>query len=365
MAGSRPSKRAKHTHSKQGGAGDALLPPPTSISSSVSTSTSTNNFDTFTCFPRLPPELRLAIWSMTVEARTIVARTSLKENGKLVKNKYSIRSKTPAGLHVSKESRAELLNVYQLWMSTKRMLRYSQGFYFNPLMDTLYFADSFDYLNRVPWWSRWYSKLQSYSHIPTPGVSTKNRTPQIKSIAIDMVYWSGPFPKEFLATVEDVTCIVHRDPGCCLPPGALDLLDPIRNSRPPFWSHTQLANKLLTGIIGSNFGTTDPLFLAVHQKLASAKTHVRFCDGNLVTRGELDLLPTENSYSLEQHWAAAGSGTPASKSNNQPAFWTAIKNQSTANAGHVVGSGEVDKCQAFCQHEFCQHQFCQLRGSDE
>jgi hypothetical protein len=82
---------------------------------------------TFTCFPRLAPEIRLKIWCLAVLEPRILELEFLDEGRWHSPTPYS--AITPASLHVCRESRQEALKTYQ---------RLSFGVWINFSVDIIY-----------------------------------------------------------------------------------------------------------------------------------------------------------------------------------------------------------------------------------
>jgi hypothetical protein len=74
-------------------------------------------YDTFHPFPRLPLELRICIWKMTIAPREVVVKekpTWVEENGQSIRKTLCLKSPTPvpAVLHANHEARSTLTALY-------------------------------------------------------------------------------------------------------------------------------------------------------------------------------------------------------------------------------------------------------------
>lgn len=90
----------------------------------------------FKLFPKLPVELRLKIWMLSLENRTIEMRFA--NNYRSTQYDF-VFSKIPTMLHVHKESRVEGLRYYKLLFGHKKQCR--RPVYFNPMIDRLHLRD--------------------------------------------------------------------------------------------------------------------------------------------------------------------------------------------------------------------------------
>lgn len=98
--------------------------------------------DTFTCFPKLPLELRLKIWALTIRRRILTIKPCLEElESRFQTRPYLIKARVarqPALLHVNFESRQVALQHYKL--AFKSVLSNGPVF-FNYQLDGLYLKD--------------------------------------------------------------------------------------------------------------------------------------------------------------------------------------------------------------------------------
>lgn len=91
--------------------------------------------DSFTCFPKLPIELRLMIWEFSRPGPCLIYFQP--HSGK---NTYW-RGNVPVGLHVNRESRQTFLRSYQLIPQPR--YAYMDRSYMNPSIDVLYIASGY------------------------------------------------------------------------------------------------------------------------------------------------------------------------------------------------------------------------------
>lgn len=97
----------------------------------------------FHLFPSLPPEIRTQIWAQACsQPRTIEVLQS--RSGPILSSPYS-SAPIPAPLHVSRESRDEALNHYQLAFTNT--LTASPGIYVNFTTDTIFFGHRCDFFS--------------------------------------------------------------------------------------------------------------------------------------------------------------------------------------------------------------------------
>ena len=90
---------------------------------------------TFTCFPRLPAELRVAIWQLSRPMRILTVRTIPAPcPHPFGRPAFAAIDPQPALLSVNKESREEALKTYVVLHDP-----YSARFYFNSDRDTIFF----------------------------------------------------------------------------------------------------------------------------------------------------------------------------------------------------------------------------------
>lgn len=96
---------------------------------------STRPTPTFTCFSRLPAELRLAIWQGALPIRILTVRTiPAPSPHPWGRPAFASIDPQPALLSVNKESREEALKTYVVLHDP-----YGPRFYFNSLRDTIFF----------------------------------------------------------------------------------------------------------------------------------------------------------------------------------------------------------------------------------
>lgn len=109
------------------------------------------NPDAFTCFPRLPPELRLKIWKYSFPGKrnlTIHAYFSwCRKTGKPVwRGQTRDATALPPVLHVNRESRFETLKSHNVWVQDTTNLwkctdpKQQRLFYFDTRTDCLYLS---------------------------------------------------------------------------------------------------------------------------------------------------------------------------------------------------------------------------------
>lgn len=99
-------------------------------------------YDTFHPFPRLPLELRICIWKMTIAPREVVVKekpTWVEENGQSIRKTLCLKSPTPvpAVLHANHEARSVLTTFYVRAYNSGHQPRY---IWVNFNIDTIYIA---------------------------------------------------------------------------------------------------------------------------------------------------------------------------------------------------------------------------------
>ncbi|KAI2785454.1 hypothetical protein F4815DRAFT_22900 [Daldinia loculata] len=115
-----------------------------------------DGFQVFHFFPQLPIELRLMIWEYNLLPRCIEIQDTqrVKPQLKLRKQEvhYTYVCKTPANLHVCRESRQEALKRYSL--------RFGIGGLVDPIRDMLYFGPGMAFGCPKDWFSIFMSQLR-------------------------------------------------------------------------------------------------------------------------------------------------------------------------------------------------------------
>jgi hypothetical protein len=101
----------------------------------LSTSTTTNNDSTFTCFSRLPLELRLAIWERTLRPRIVLIE---KDPSRDKDAEFKSPTRLPSALSACRESRNAMLPFYPLCFGS---VWYPPVIRFNLSLDTLFITD--------------------------------------------------------------------------------------------------------------------------------------------------------------------------------------------------------------------------------
>jgi hypothetical protein len=111
--------------------------------------------ETFTCFPRLPPELRLTIWTFTFPSRRLVDLTLVRPYyGRTIYGRGA-DPKHPIALHVNRESRAITLQTYHgifqkqpvpLYANKNKIKPGIRSLFFDPKVDQ-FCIDSYDILS--------------------------------------------------------------------------------------------------------------------------------------------------------------------------------------------------------------------------
>jgi hypothetical protein len=113
--------------------------------------------ETFTCFPKLPPELRRIIWKLTFPNRRLIDLTLVRlYRGRPIYGRGA-DPKHPIALHVNRESRAIALQIYHGIFQMRPLPIYEhknktkpgiRSLFFDPKVDQ-FCMDSYDILNWV------------------------------------------------------------------------------------------------------------------------------------------------------------------------------------------------------------------------
>lgn len=112
-------------------------------------------------FPRLPPELRLIVWSFSFTPRVVyVMEPELLITKRKRRNEYSA---CPPILHVSREARSVALKHYSAYKSASSMM-VPWNYYYNPEVDIL----SFPFYGLDGWIAEWppTTLINTYGGVP-------------------------------------------------------------------------------------------------------------------------------------------------------------------------------------------------------
>lgn len=102
--------------------------------------------DTFTCFPKLPLELRLKIWAFTIRRRILTIEPCSERERSYRPRSYPVKAhvvRQPALLHVNSESRQVALQYY----SAFKPLFGKVPVFFNHQLDGLYLKDTGSFMS--------------------------------------------------------------------------------------------------------------------------------------------------------------------------------------------------------------------------
>lgn len=104
-----PLEESKGTTAAKSPSSPAIPEIVSTIGASASGESTLGPLKTFTCFPRLPPEIRLLIWKQVYQVSRVI-RIEYNRSGQCTAH----HRRPPIGFHVCQESREEALKVYRL-----------------------------------------------------------------------------------------------------------------------------------------------------------------------------------------------------------------------------------------------------------
>jgi hypothetical protein len=149
--------------------------------------------ETFTCFPKLPPELRWMIWRLTFPGRRMIDfALSVPRTAKLV-GRRATDPKLPIALYVNQESRSISLKTYYIIFQSQPIFALKKEtkpgirpFCFDPKVDLVYV----DFLDILLLWPRWDDEEPSGTDLKALDL--------IKSIEVRGFEWFGPGDETWL-----------------------------------------------------------------------------------------------------------------------------------------------------------------------